>query len=211
MSYGLAGAQRTGKSTLARAFSERTGIPFLETSASKVFAEMGLDPKVDYPFDVRLAIQNRILDAFSRQYREATADTVFVSDRTPIDLMAYTLADVQRNTLSPELSAELLQYLRRCIELTNKHFSVLVLVQPGIQLVEERGKAPANEGHMEHINAIARGLIGDERISAENFTIPRGITNLTRRVDAVVRAIEIAQQRMDKTVSQYRSDGVLFH
>ena len=44
---GLVGSHRTGKTTLARAFAEDSGIPFVETSTAEVFRRLGYDPKVD--------------------------------------------------------------------------------------------------------------------------------------------------------------------
>ena len=94
MSLGLCGTHRTGKSTLAKAYALAEGVPYLQTGATQVFLDMGLDPKVDYPLDVRIQIQKRILESFDKQYSAAGRD--FITDRTPIDMMAYTLADVQR-------------------------------------------------------------------------------------------------------------------
>ena len=65
---GLSGAHRTGKSSLARAFAEKHGIPFVETSASQVFKDLGVDPAATHDFSTRLTVQEEILKRFDAMY-----------------------------------------------------------------------------------------------------------------------------------------------
>lgn len=196
MSIGLVGAQRVGKTTLARAFSQAEGVRFVQTNTTGVFERLGLDPRAEYPFDKRLEIQWRILEALEQSYAEVGLHDPFITDRTPIDLMTYTLADIQRSTLSDGQSDELVKYMRQCFQVANERLGVIVLVQPGIPLVEELGKAQANLGFMEHFNALARGLLASEQLTSEDFFIPRHVTNLSTRVEAIRRAVDKATERV---------------
>ena len=105
----LCGAHRTGKTTLAKAFSNYSGMPFVQTGASHVFADMGLDPKVDYPLEVRLDIQKRILESFEKQCSSVKTKH-FITDRTPIDFMAYMMADIQRENVRGQLEKDIERY-----------------------------------------------------------------------------------------------------
>ena len=192
---GLCGAQRVGKSTLAQAFAQEVDIPFVATSASDVFVKLGLDPKESYPIEVRLMIQRHILETFEKQYAHAQKHSnLFVSDRTPIDLASYLLADVERTTLQGQqaLAKEVNQYVDDCLKMTSRFFSVIVLVQPGIQTVEAQGKAPTCPAHMEHLNAIQLGLLSDERNLVRRYSIPRRITSLEDRLKAMTHAVKSA-------------------
>lgn len=192
---GLCGAHRTGKTTLAREFSKVSGIPFVQTSASGVFAAMGLDPKVDYPLAQRIEIQRRILDACMGQYR-SVENGIFVTDRTPVDMAAYMLADIQRQTVQRLSETTALDnYITDCIEATNAMFSILVVVQPGIAVVEEEGKAPATPAYVEHINALVLGLVVSDVIEAAHYHIPRSMKDLGKRVKAVDFAIRKTNER----------------
>lgn len=193
---GLSGANGTGKSTLAREFAEHAEIPFVATSASEVFKHMGFDPKAEYPLHLRLLIQEALLMTFERQYIQAAADSeIFVTDRTPIDLASYLLADVQRSGVvdEPELAKQITQYVDKCFKATSRFFSTIVLVQPGIQtdLIRE-GKAPSCPAYQEHLNAIQLGLLCDERNLSRRYVIPREVTSLDARVQAVIGATKAA-------------------
>lgn len=186
---GLSGPNGTGKSTLAQAFAQEEQIPFVATSASEVFRRMDLDPKADYPFEIRMLMQETLLMVFDRQYEEAAKlSSLFISDRTPIDLASYLLADVQRSALveSPEMALRVTQYVEKCFKSASRFFSTIILVQPGIQtsLIRE-GKAPSCPAYQEHLNTIQLGLLCDERNMGQRYVIPRRITDLERRVDAV--------------------------
>lgn len=186
---GLSGPNGTGKSTLAQAFAKEEQIPFVATSASEVFRRMDLDPKADYPFEIRMLMQETLLMVFERQYEEAAKlSSLFITDRTPIDLASYLLADVQRSSLveSPEMARQVTEYVAKCFKSSSRFFSTIILVQPGIQtdLIRE-GKAPSCPAYQEHLNTIQLGLLCDERNMGQRYVIPRRVTDLAKRVDAV--------------------------
>lgn len=184
MSIGLTGSHRTGKTTLAKSYGERYKTHVCLTSASGVFKELGYDPQKDYPLPVRLYIQEAILESFAQQYKTASdiSGRSFITDRTPIDLMAYTLADINRHKLSEEDEERLAKYVRNCIDLCNIYFSALVVVQPGIALVEDPTKAPIGYGYIEHLSQIIMGLTVNERITAHHYYIPARTVDLEQRV-----------------------------
>lgn len=193
---GLSGANGTGKSTLAQAFAQEQEIPFVATSASEVFKRLGLDPAANYPIEVRLMVQEAILTAFEAQYAAATKlSPLWIADRTPIDLASYLLADVQRGNLvdTPELAAHVNDYVARCLKAAARHFSIIMLVQPGIEVPMNReGKAPSCTAYMEHLNTIQLGLLCDERNSTRRFSLPRNIVSLEARMQALRRSVATA-------------------
>jgi predicted ATPase len=178
MRLGLAGSHRTGKTSLAKAISQTRGVPFVETTTSAVFAQSGLHPAVPLEFKTRLWIQHRILQAAVAVW-QATPEA-FVTDRTPFDFMAYTLADIQGATVVDFAALE--EYLTDCFKITNQFFTQLVVVQPAIPLVHEEGKAALNKAYMEHLNTIILGLCNDERLSCPVATLKRHILSLEERV-----------------------------
>lgn len=181
---GLCGAHRTGKTTLAIAISSRLNIPFVRTTTSQVFADLGLDPAEPMDFKTRLFVQNHVLDAAEEVWQNSV--TPFVSDRTPIDMIAYTLGDIQGKT---EVDFDLLnQYIDRCFASTNQFFQNLAIIQPGIPLVYEDGKAALNAAYIEHINILVIGLCGDSRLKAQVFCNPRDAIALDLRISNILRS-----------------------
>ena len=175
---GLCGAHRTGKTTLAIAISSHLNIPFVRTTTSQVFAQLGLDPAEPMDFQTRLFVQNHVLDAAEQVWQESASP--FISDRTPIDMIAYTLGDIQGKT---DVDFNLLsQYIDRCFASTNQFFQNLAIIQPGIPLVYEEGKAALNAAYIEHINVLVIGLCSDSRLKTNVFCNARDVINLKTRI-----------------------------
>ena len=175
---GLCGAHRTGKTTLAIAISSHLNIPFVRTTTSQVFAQLGLDPAEPMDFQTRLFVQNHVLDAAEQVWQESASP--FISDRTPIDMIAYTLGDIQGKT---DVDFNLLsQYIDRCFASTNQFFQNLAIIQPGIPLVYEEGKAALNAAYIEHINVLVIGLCSDRRLKTNVFCNARNVIDLETRI-----------------------------
>lgn len=183
---GLCGAHRTGKTTLAIALSSQLNIPFVRTTTSQVFAQLGLDPAETMDFETRLFVQNHVLDAAEQVWQESPSP--FISDRTPIDMIAYTLGDIQGKT---KVDFDLLnQYIDRCFASTNQFFQNLAIIQPGIPLVYEEGKAALNAAYIEHINILVIGLCRDRRLQTSVFCNPREAIALDIRIQALQDEIQ---------------------
>ena len=119
---GLAGAHRTGKTSLAAEFAKKKRLLCLKTSASEIFRDLGLDPAVHYPFAKRLDIQEEILERFEMAYFAATSQGIGIADRTPLDLLAYTLAEAVQDAVSEKEQARFESYTRNCFQALNRHF-----------------------------------------------------------------------------------------
>lgn len=206
---GLPGAHRTGKTTLARRYAELAKIPFVATGASAVYERLHLDPRMDYSFPVRLTIQRHILDAAQELYQKA--GRTFITDRTPIDYLAYTLADVLRENLTSDDEKELQQYMKDCFTVCNCHFSTLVVVQPGIPLIDEPGKARANPGYIEHIANLIMGLTVHESVEAVHYLIPRTMTDLDRRVRCIDFSVKKSREKFDIQIQEAVDNGLYIH
>lgn len=184
MRTGLCGAQRVGKTTLARAFAEEAGIEFIATNTRQVMKDVGADPKIAYPIGRRLGIQEAILDELCRQWK-AGKNCIF--DRTPLDVLAYLEADILRDSLTEiHLIHRYMVYRERCLEAVSM-FDALVLVQPGIPIIEEAGAAPGSMPYMEHFNTLCLGyLYGTETVSKiPHYVMPRTLLCLKKRVHAL--------------------------
>lgn len=177
---GLCGAHRVGKTSLAEALGDALQFPFVKTTTSEVFKNRGIKPDAPMTMETRLSIQRQILQAAATLWSLETGR--FVTDRTPLDMAAYTLADIQ-GTTKLELH-ELYEYLDDCFRTTNRFFASLIIVPPGIPLVHEQGKAALNESYIEHVHNLVVGLCHDERIKPDVFSLPRTTLSLNDRLNA---------------------------
>jgi hypothetical protein len=180
---GLCGAQRTGKTTLAIALSKALNMPFVEIGTSKIFADNHLDPAKPMDIRTRLGIQRKILDHAIDIWFEM--DQPFICDRTPIDMMAYTLAEIQGHTLTPDLERELADYLSDCKSATEKYFDNLILVPPAIPIVDAIGKASLSRGYIEHIHTLCAGFWCDRHELISGAKIPKNCLDIDDRVKFV--------------------------
>jgi hypothetical protein len=179
LKIGICGGHRTGKTTLARDTAQQLKLHFVQTNTSAVFQQHGVDPASVMDFATRLWIQDKIIQAAQTIWQRQP--TNFITDRTPIDFMAYTLGDIQGKT---QVDFEQLQnYLNQCFSLTNQTFQHLFIVQPAIPLVYETGKAALNKAYIEHLNTVILGLCHDEKLHIPVSIIPREVIELQQRID----------------------------
>lgn len=211
MTVALVGAHRTGKTTLARAFADKRGIPFVETSVSAIWRELGYDPAVTYDFETRLTVQEEILRRVDAIYAKHTG-LEFITDRSPLDMAAYTLADAIGDRVPEHCQERLAKYVNDCFEVTNRRFGLVLLIQPGIRLVYEDGKAAVNAGYIEHLNSLILGLTVDERLTCGHFYVPRPVLELDRRIAALENCVDRSKERIAMQYAEARKTGeVLIH
>lgn len=180
---GLCGSHRTGKTTLASALAARCGKSVLKTQTSAVFAAHNLDPAQEMDFKTRLWIQGHILDDAQGLWEKQTQ--AFIADRTPLDMLAYTLADIQGVTEVDHQA--LLAYRARCFELSNRFFPNIVILPPAIPLVHEAGKAALNPAYIEHLHCVMLGLAHEESLNSRPLVMPRAVLDLEARVAQVLQ------------------------
>tara|TARA_B100002049_G_scaffold206735_1_gene167389 strand:- start:1254 stop:1859 length:606 start_codon:yes stop_codon:yes gene_type:complete len=176
---GLTGAHRTGKTTLARAYAELADIPFIETNVGAIAQVMGIPVDRPIPFASRMLLQQALLAHFTELFKEAGG--VFISDRTPLDLIAYTLADA-RNCTSGVMEVIVSKYVTACLNLTDRYFGGVLILQPGIPIAAEEGKAEPNTAYMAQFNAIVRGVAFDLNRCRAMLCRP-SVTALDQRVE----------------------------
>lgn len=184
MTFGLAGAHRTGKTTLAREYAKKHGWKFAETSVSAIFKELGVDPQDKFDFSTRLTIQEKILERLQDFYRLNAGNNV-ITDRTPIDMMGYTMAEAIGDQVPPTDQARFAKYVSDCFAATNRWFSCILVVQPGIPIVAEEGKAAPNAAYISHLNSLMIGLCCDERLKVPHYYIPKWRTDIKDRIVSI--------------------------
>ena len=198
MSYriGLTGAHRVGKSTLAEVLAKDTKAKYAPVGISDMQAAYGYDSsKQDYPWEERKKIQELLLGEFSNQllglrvyHVEPVSRPLKITDRTPLDLVGYAMWSFPYNP-TKEDTAWLENYIQLCIELTNRNYRGVALVQPGISLVSSPTSAAADIEMIETLNQCYLSLFLDPRLRIKKFIIPRELIDVDRRSLAVRSAL----------------------
>ncbi|EOW9031436.1 AAA family ATPase, partial [Cronobacter malonaticus] len=85
---GITGAQGSGKTTLAKFIDRHYGIPYVDAGVGKLMSELGVKVGEQLPLYERLQVQMEIAKHIELITRGMEG---FVIDRTPLDVVAYTL------------------------------------------------------------------------------------------------------------------------
>lgn len=181
MNIVLVGPHRVGKTTLAKEYAaENKNYQYFTLHVSDYFRKAGVDPSKPMDFETRLRVQFEILTIAGHQYREAInqTDKHLVCDRSPLDFMAYLLADVTMN--SPDCLPALRSFEEEAIALHREIFDYTVLIQPGIEYVHEEAKGSSSQSYIFMLNYLYKGLLSKCKGTA--FVMPTSPTSLTYRM-----------------------------
>ena len=136
-----------------------------------------------------MRIQNLILDSAEAMWSD---HLMFVTDRTPLDMLGYAMIDFNSDTRLSEIEYKLYEkYRQRCLDSVADHFDAIILIQPGIETKEgEKSRASLDKALVETMNAILRGLLMEDGIDLYRGIIPRKTLDLKTRVKVIVKTQE---------------------
>lgn len=192
--YGLSGAHRTGKTTLAKAASEQSGVPYVPFETATVFKKLGTSFDEIKTISDRIEIQRAIIAYAHSLYRRQ--ETSFITDRTPIDIAAYLMADAQAHTGTPAEHAAILEMMEDCIDITAQHFSSITTLPPALEYVEAPDKPKPNVAYQWHHHYLCLGIIKDSRLGdLTSYSIRANVTDLQQRANIMLHLMGAAHNQ----------------
>jgi nicotinamide riboside kinase len=160
----LSGTESTGKSTLANAVGEKTGIPVIAEYAREVAKEMGVEDIRAMAPDQAYRFQYRILD---QKIEAESKHETFIADRSTADNAAYYLRWV-----APEMPDSINQeYIGRCVEQLKIYDHVVLIPWNSLPVVDD-GFRSANLYYLYEIHCLIRGFLEDNGISYTTLDPP---------------------------------------
>lgn len=187
--YGLSGAHRVGKSRLQHVIADQQGITVLQMPTQKTIEGSGHTLRAEYSYAERLDLQYRVLNAY-QELLEENVGYSWISDRTPIDTVAYLLADVQRSGRTEQEEQRTIEYIDRALALTVKHYHGILVIQPGIKIVDDPTSSQPSPAYIEHLSAIIAGYTQD----IGGHILSRSLTDLDARVSYVSTALGLVRR-----------------
>ncbi len=208
---GIAGAHRVGKSTLCNEL-EKFGVGlyrYVSTDLTSVLKKHKLTAVElqKRPINEFLTVQYDILRKIIETIKDCREQKgVFVVDRTPIDALAYLWSNFNAtdfeslyyNRIDTKENIQAIYnaidaYKKTAYEACQDELAMIFLVQPGIKIVEEEGKALPDAHYQDQLN---RFMLGDLRSVQEDLIdkktngrgykwvriMPRSMTDLKQRV-----------------------------
>lgn len=195
---GITGAHRVGKTSLAKALQCRFPdyFKYVPTNVSGALKAEGFDSSClpELTMSDFLRAQTIVLDQIIEVSQRCAkkSDYLYVLDRTPIDAVIYTRAYWSSKELHTADNTAILtmfdDYYRKAVDACRKNFALMIGVQPGIELIEEKGKASAFRPYIDHLNDLMLGemwKLSEREHSPNCLIIESDIIDLKERVDIV--------------------------
>lgn len=196
MLYACIGSHRSGKTSTAQQVAEQMGIEFIDSSFN-VARQYGYDPVGVLSLEQRLQMQKAVLAHHLGVIAQAPRPAI--TDRTPLDFFAYTLAEYgimsHQQVVDPGLTKEVRDFAEACIHATVMHYDMVFLLEPlPFYVVDDTKATPAeNPAFQIHIDALIHGALSKAHNLDLNYAIVP-VMDMQKRVDFVLEQIE---ERMD--------------
>ncbi|MCU6236708.1 ATP-binding protein [Morganella morganii] len=197
---GICGAQGAGKTTLAKAFSEKTGIPYFDADVRGILKRHGFDCRADMSPVEYFTMQYTVCCELYSSYPDGN----FVTDRTPLDVMAYTLAYVppsisNDNTAGKEIEHCFIDILSESrVAMADKFTNIMMISGyfPGTGDEARTDRASVHLGYRTKIESLIRGELHrfvdfDCTRDVTFHTMSRDIKDLDKRVETLFSLFEI--------------------
>lgn len=156
MRIGFAGAHRSGKTTLAKAVAADYEIPYWAASITDIAKnDLGIDPVMPMTLRQRIGFQSKLLDAYAERLNKAPS--MFVTDRTPIDIAAYALAEVGMHT-DEEASEAAALITEEAINMMPSVAHFVFLPRPLGTYEVDSTKPPPNRAYQWHVQYICEAV-----------------------------------------------------
>lgn len=174
------GATSMGKTSLCA----QSGFTFIKTDVSGVWKDYGLDPKEEMPLSHRLEVQTSILEEHVRQWQAAfdkyaDKNVIFLTDRSPICFMTYTLAEISGYMmLSEENQKAVEEYIRACVQALKMFDGIFHLrgIPFDTSLEDGKVRATTNPVYHAHYQSLSIGLMLN---AADQLDLPWTICDTT--------------------------------
>lgn len=206
MLYACIGAHRSGKTSTAKLIAEQLGIEFIDSSFN-VARQFGFEPNNFMSLEDRLAMQMQVLTHHCETISKATRPAI--TDRTPLDFYAYTLAEYgilsHQQVLGASTLASARQFAELCISATIMHYDMVFLLDPlPFYVVDDTKSTPAeNPAFQLHIDALINGALSKAYSDLNYAIVP--FMEQQRRADHIA---ELIVSRLDDIQEQRKVAGM---
>ncbi|EHR3333742.1 AAA family ATPase [Salmonella enterica subsp. enterica serovar Senftenberg] len=203
---GITGAQGSGKTTLARYIDAHYGIPYVDAGVGKLMSSLGVKVGERLPLYERLQVQMEIARHIEMITRGVEG---FVIDRTPADVMAYTLDLVGQTNEDHciELALDIEQF---CHKAAISNFNAIAGLRPGVELSSKDLARPQRGSldrlYVARIDALMCGELtkintlpqtGDLQV----FVISEKCRTVEARARSVLRVLDRAAENIERRIT----------
>ncbi|KWW08274.1 AAA family ATPase [Escherichia fergusonii] len=203
---GITGVQGSGKTTLAKYIDKHFGIPYVDAGVGRLMSSLGVKVGAKMPLYERLQIQMEIAKHIEVITRGVEG---FVIDRTPADVMAYTL-DLVGQTNEERCIELAIDIERFCHDTAISNFNAIAGLRPGVTLTDDDFKREQRGSldrlYVARIDALMCGELTKihlhpQRGDLQTFIISERYRTVEARARSVFRMIDNAVEKIEKRFS----------
>lgn len=194
---GLAGAQGTGKSTLAKRLAIKYGYEFIDAGVGELMSKLGVVVGRQMPLFERLQVQLAVAHHIADKSHGSGS---FVMDRTPLDVMAYTI-DLFHQVNDARCVALFEEIQEVCWQTAITNYNVIIGLRPGIELSQEdkdrEQRGSLDPLYVRRIDALVCGELNNLNLSKGKRDllvgfVPQSLTDLDARISSFSQYIRNA-------------------
>lgn len=157
--FGISGAHKSGKTTLAKALAAKWNMTYVDVRLSDVNRAFGVSPNEIIPFARRLEVQQNIVAHCINLFSDAEEN--YIADRTFLDVAAYTLSYMP-HVVSDIESETVKMIVDQCYRAQAAFFDKTVIVGNSFETApepENAGKAAFSWAWNFQLQTLIRGLV----------------------------------------------------
>jgi len=193
--FGITGAHKSGKTTLATAVAKRWDMKYIDANLSSVLRAFGVSPNEEVPFAKRLEVQQNMVSHLINLLHEA--DENFITDRTFLDIAGYTLSYMP-HTVSDIESETVKMIIDQCYRAQAAFYDRTVILgnsfEVPIGLESSSEKANFNWAWTFQLQVIIKGLVLTSANKTPVTFIPDTHSSIASRIDKMETIIGEAQR-----------------
>lgn len=193
--FGITGAHKSGKTTLAKAVAAKWGMTYVDVKLSEVNRAFGVSPNEIIPFAHRLEVQRNIVSHCINLFSDAEEN--YIADRTFLDVAAYTLSYMP-HVISDIESETVKMIVDLCYQSQAAFFDKTVIVGNSFETAPEpdnSGKAAFSWAWNFQLQTLIRGLVINSSMKCPVSFMPDIHNTVAKRIEKMEQIIGETQRQ----------------
>ena len=206
MRIALSGVHRSGKTTLCEKVSEMVNFPFfpMSISDSPAWCKFRVKPTDQMTFIKRVELQDALLEYMISKYKIFNQKENWITDRSPLDLIAYLMVNVDETADGAE---RIISFIEKCERTMTKYLDCNFIVRMSDDVdkisinfdADKIGKVYSSYQYRYSIDQMMMALMQDmsENVTTSIFDIPQDYHQTIQRFGFILREVNQLEQEKD--------------
>jgi hypothetical protein len=194
----ISGVHRSGKTTLGEKVNEMISFTFfpMNISYSPAWRMFGVKPTDQMSFIKRIELQDALLDYMISKYKVFNQIDNWVTDRSPLDLIAYLLVNVDETANDAD---RIVKFIEKCERTMNKYLdcNFIVRMSEDVDMIslnsdtDKQGEVYSSRVYRLSIDQMMVGLMMDmsKKVTTSIIEIPQDYDETFQRFGFILEKV----------------------